>query len=573
MGDAMRMTLLLAALAALAACSHRQVEIETPARPAALVILHTNDTHGYVWGSATAGTAAQRGHVIETARREAEAAGAVVVTLDAGDVRTGSLCSDRQRAEPDLEAMEAMGYDAMVVGNHEFDQPYAVLLEQQALVDFPILGANVLAAATGQPLLDPVTIIERGGLRVGVLGLVTTEAATGSTTGSDPALRFDDPFEVARRRVPELRGQVDVVVVLSHLGLAVDRRLAREVPGIDAIIGGHSHDALEAPVVEGRTAIAQAGGYGNAVGRVELEVAAGGGTRLVGGRLLPVGRDLPAHPAVAAVLERFACRDATEVIVELAEPITRAPIAGLGTSSALSNVVADAMRELAGADVAFTNRGGLRADLAAGPVTAAALHAALPFENTLVVVEATGADLVAIARSVASRGPSGPGVLLPSGLELELGPGDQARALIGGQPVDPAQTYTIALSSFLAEGGDGHEAIARLRRVRELPETPADALAAYLRAHAAAGTLQVDRRSRSRWVSSSQKKQASLDSVRAAIYTPSPSLTARAGCWRHEGGDGEAERDRADAQGGRGSRGRVAGADARLGRVRAFAPS
>jgi 2',3'-cyclic-nucleotide 2'-phosphodiesterase (5'-nucleotidase family) len=506
MGVAMRLTLILAALAALTACPHERAGIEAPARPTTLVILHTNDTHGYIWGSDAAGTAAQRAHVIDTARREAEAAGAVVVTLDAGDVRTGSLCSDRQRAEPDLEAMEAAGYDAMEVGNHEFDQPYTVLLEQRALVDFPILGANVLSSATGEPLLDPVAIIARAGLRVGVLGLVTTEASTGSTTGSDPALRFDDPFEVARRLVPELRGQADVVVVLSHLGLGVDRRLAREVPGIDVIIGGHSHDALEAPIVEGSTVISQAGGYGNAVGRVELEVGAAGGVRLVGGRLLPVGRDLPAQPEVAAVLERYACRDADEAIVELGEPITRDPIAGLGTSSALSNVVTDAIRELAGADVAFTNRGGLRADLAAGTVTAAALHAVLPFENTLVVVEATGADLEAIARSVASRGPGGAGVLLPSGLELELGPGDRARALIGGAPVDPAVTYTVALSSFLADGGDGHEAIARLRRVRELPQTPADALAAYLRAHAAAGTLQVDRASRSRWVQGGQKK-------------------------------------------------------------------
>ena len=494
-----------------ASCQHQQTTTNVQRQPTHLVILHTNDTHGYIWGNEETGTVAQRAHVINEARQEVTSSGGVVLLLDAGDVRTGTYCSDTRRSEPDLEAMDAMGYDAMVVGNHEFDVNYSVVLQQRELVSFPILGANVLSAETGESLLDPAVVIERGGLRIAIIGLVTSDSATTSTNGADPALRFGDPTSMARHLVERLRPQADLVVVLSHLGLEEDRRLAHDVDGIDVIIGGHSHDVLEHPIVEGSTVIAQAGDYGRFVGRVDLAVG-DDSVELQSGRLLRITPDLPSDPAVTAVLERYACDEASEVIVELTEDVTREPLAGPGTSSTLSNLVSDALRSVAGADVSLVNRGGLRADLSAGPVTAADVHAVLPFDNRVVVVEATGEDLVAIARSVHSRGPDGRGVLFTSGMRFIFGPSDRVQVMVGGQPADPTRRYTLALSAFIAEGGDGHEPITRLTRVRELSETSAAAFSSFLRS---SGEVTLDREARTVWLSSDGPSAPSPKSVRS----------------------------------------------------------
>lgn len=484
-------------LALLVACDHSGERATTPApAPVPLVILHTNDTHGAVWGSDEVGSAAQRASVVDEVRREVAAAGGVTLLLDAGDVHTGTFCSDRQGAEPDLEAMEAMGYDAMVVGNHEFDRPFRQTLAQRELVDFPILGANVVRSADGQALFQPTAVIERGGLRVGVLGVVTAEAVTTSTRGSDPALGFEDPIATARRLVPELRRQVDLMVVLSHLGLEADRRLAAEVEGIDVIVGGHSHDALTEPLVVGDTVIVQAGHDGSHLGRLDLVVGVDG-VELRGGRLVPVTADLPADPEVAGVLSRYACAETNEVVTRLDGPIAHDPLDGLGTSTALSNLISDAYREIAGTDLSIMNKGGIRADLPAGEVTPAHIHAVLPFGNELVVLEVEDDDLLAIARSVRDRGRDGRGILFTSGMTFQFGPGDQVEVMIDGSPPEPGRRYTLAISSFMAHGGDGHDPLARLEPLRGTGQTTAEVLTTYLRAHP---DPPIDRESRTRWI-------------------------------------------------------------------------
>ena len=481
----------------LEACSHPQAPASIPEdTDRLLVILHTNDTHGSVWGTAEGGTAAQRASLVESIRRQVRARGGQTLLVDAGDVRSGSLCSDRQQAEPDFRAMAAMGYDAMEVGNHEFDVPYPVTLAQRELAGFPILAANVVRAQTGEPLLQPFVLLQKGPLRVAVIGVVTETTPNVSTAGADADLRFLDPTEVVQRLVTRLRPEADLLVVLSHLGLEQDRLLAERAPGIDVIVGGHSHDALSEPETRGHTLIAQAGSNGRYLGRLDLMVGPGR-VRLLRGELVPVSADLTAQPEVAQLLEHYACSEGQEVVAQLDEPVTREPLEGPGSSSALGNLVGDAFIHATGAELAIYNHGGLRADLPAGDVTEAAIHAVLPFNNTLVVVDVTGDQLLDIARRCLERGPEGEGRLLPAGLEFVLVPSASAQVLIDGRPVNPQRHYRLAISSFLAGGGDRYELFSTLPVLERGQQSIAEVLTAYLRSMT---PPTVDRHNRIQWI-------------------------------------------------------------------------
>lgn len=475
-------SLLPLSLALLAAACPRGAPpvASAPTSPSVVVVLHTNDTHGHIWEDDETGSAAQRATLVSRIRAEASARGAAVVLLDAGDVRTGSYCSDLRESEPDLAVMRAMGYDAMVLGNHEFDVPYETTLRQRSTMGFPLLGANVVAPDTGEPAFDPSVVLERGGLRIAVLGLVTDETPAISTLGARAPVRFEDPVAVARARVPELRRRADLVIVLSHLGLAEDRELAAAVPGIDLVVGGHSHSALDTPERVGGAIVAHAGAEGRFVGRVDLEVGPRG-ARMLRGELLPVGRDLPADREVAALLARYDCPEARDVVGRASAPITREELSGPGSSSALANLVGDALLAATGADVALLNRGGLRADIPAGEVTFGRVHAVLPFTNHLVVLEATGADLLAIARAVAARGPVGAGLLLPSGMDWVLDAAGAVTVTVQGRPVAVEETYRLVVGTFLASGGDRHAVFSGLRRIEELELSSRAALEAHVR--------------------------------------------------------------------------------------------
>jgi 2',3'-cyclic-nucleotide 2'-phosphodiesterase (5'-nucleotidase family) len=417
-----------------------------------------------------------------------------LLLLDAGDVRTGAYCSDQQHSEPDFQFMEAMGYDAMTVGNHEFDVVFDHLVTQSKRVSFPFLSANI-RLTQGELLFPSHALFDRQGLRIAVIGLTPPETASISTRGGDSRVRFEDPFPALGRLVDELRGHVQVLVVLSHLGLEQDRRMAAQVPGIDVILGGHSHHALRSPQrVEG-TIIAHAGSNGRYVGRLELDVRPSG-VDLVSGGLEEVGPDLAVDPTVAQIMARYHCTGGRAPVATLAEPITREKLDGPGSSSPLSNLVSDAYRAIGEADVALVNRGGLRSDLPAGRLTEREVHSVLPFENTLVVLEATGAVLQRIAESIHGRGPEGRGYLFPSGMEFFFGPGDQVRVVVDGQEVAPEQPLTLAVSSFIVGGGDRYSFLQALPVARRVDELTSAVLARYLRQNR---LLSIDRRNRVHW--------------------------------------------------------------------------
>lgn len=486
----------------------------------ALRLVYTNDFHsafdpipGY-WlpGSPKLGGAAHFATLVERAR----AGAATAFLVDAGDMFTGTL-SLLTQGEALLEMMIAMGYDAMGVGNHEFDYGWENFEEQQSRVAFPILCANVryrqspaieLAGGSAdgsgrRPIrfCQPHAILERNGVRLGVISVMGARAAKYTIMPSKiTGLEFVDPVAEAAAQVALLRPAVDVVVVLGHQGLpgpmqtdaendpSVQRPLDEDldfcgaIPGIDVYVAAHSHHGLETPLVHPKTGtiLVQSYGYGTRVGVLDLVVRDGRVVRHEG-RLEKVWSDeLPPHPAVAERLAYYRGKVAGEIGPDLGVATARF-IRKYNRESSLGSFVTDVMRARAASDVAITNAGGLRADLPEGPLHRGHILDALPFINTLVTLEMTGSDL----RRVLAHGLSlSAGCCQVSGVVARFDPArpPEERLLdvaVGGRPLEAERTYRVSTNSFLAEGGDRYEAFRNGRRLSEdalLSDCAADAL-------------------------------------------------------------------------------------------------
>jgi len=487
-----RRILLGAVLAApLAAPAIRRARGSEAAAGGRVALLHLNDFHSRHEGVAEGGTACRAGRpcagtaprlaaAIRAARAEAVAEGRAPFLLDAGDQFMGSLFYTFHRGLAEAAVQRATGTMAMALGNHEFDNGPATLARYAAAVPFPLLSANLDASA--EPSLRdrvrPGAILESGGVRLGVVGLTTPETATSSSPG--PTLRFTDPLEAADRAVHALRAAgIGTVVVLSHLGLPADRRLAAEVEGIDAIVGGHSHLLLanglpgavgpHPLIVPGRgrdVRIGQVACHGRYLGRMDLDLGADGRVVASGGTVRPIGPDIPEDPEVAALLAGFAAP---------LDELRRRPV---GTAAAalpnepcreaecaLGNLVAEAaLARSPGAEIALVNGGGFRAGLPRGTLTYGDVLAVLPFGNTLATLTLRGGALRAAIENGLSRLP-GPAGRFPqvAGLRITVDPGAppghrlrEARTAEG--PLDPDRAYRVVTNNFLRGGGDGYAA-------------------------------------------------------------------------------------------------------------------
>ena len=463
--------LLLAALFGAASLSAEAPEQQ-------VTILYTNDFHSALdpipayWlpDSPLLGGAAKLSTLINQVRERERP----TFLFDAGDMFTGSL-SFLTRGEVLMEMMLAMRYDAMAIGNHEFDYGAANFSKQMHRVPFPVLGANIFYRGTSHRYSRPWTIVERDGVRLGVIGVIGLDARSVVLPAGISELDFTDPVGAVAEGVRELEANVDLTVVLAHQGKTgpmqtdaearsdvrrdfdEDAHLAGAVPGIDVLIGGHAHRGIEQPWVHPSTGtlVVQTYGYGTRLGYLRLKVREGRVTAH-DGRLLEVRSDtLAPDPVVEARLAPYR-EHAKPVIGEVVGTLAHRLVRDYRAESSLGSFVADVMREVSGAEVAFQNAGGLRADLPAGAVTRGNVLDALPFVNSVVAMELTGVQI----RAVLEQGLTlERGMIQVSGLraEYDLGrsPGRRLVSLaIGGAPADDARRYRVATNSFLAQGGD-----------------------------------------------------------------------------------------------------------------------
>ncbi len=456
----------------LGACQKPAEVPEPPAGldPGQLILLHTNDMHGHFqpdrakWldGQPEIGGMLELDAWVEAL--EAEHTAEDILLLDGGDILSGTPLTDLvvrgSQGGAMLELMEEVGYDAVVVGNHEFDKGYDNLAAFVAEADFPVLSANLDAPDGSGPavpgLRDSVVRLTNG-LQVGIIGATTEGLSHLASTDTMARITLRPVVESVAAEAERLRPEVDLLVALTHIGLDADRALALAVPELDLIVGGHSHTRLEEAVREGDTFIVQAGDYCKALGMIHLTLGDDGLAAFDYGLVDMVPGTAPGPPS--AEMQALVQSYQDQVEAEFGQALSEAPEAlgrAYSAESDLGNWSADLVRHATGAEVGLYNTGGIRADLAAGPVTKMDLFEIFPFGNQVTTFELTGAELMAVLLGNAIVTSEEKGGLVPvSGATVKwrevLGAPELVEVTVAGEPLDPDRVYRCASNSFVVE--------------------------------------------------------------------------------------------------------------------------
>lgn len=444
-----------------------------------LTLLHTNDHHGRFWANNDGewGLAA-RATLIQELRDQVKKAGGHVLLLDAGDVNTGVPQSDVQDAEPDFRGMAKLKYDVMALGNHEFDNPLKTIMKQNEWAGFPFVSANIYDKSSKKRIFPSHIQKEIDDLKVTVFGLTTEDTPEKSTHGRDPKVYFTPAVEEAKKLVPALRKDSDVLIAVTHIGHYPDEShgphspgdvtLARQVNGIDLIVGGHTQKPLFEPDVQNGTVIVQAYEWGKYVGKVDLEIL-DGKVKLVKSELIPVNlkdskRKIPEDQAMLALLKPFKEKGGKGLLVEIGkvdgELVGRRDVVR-NQETNLGNLITLAYREKFKADVGLTNSGGIRDSFYPGKITLENIITVLPFGGEIVTKEMKGSELEDYLENAFGKFPSGlmlGGFPQLSGVKVRLD--KKSRKIkelkVGDQPVEKDRNYVVALPKFIATEGDGY---------------------------------------------------------------------------------------------------------------------
>jgi len=490
-------TLLLALLLATPAPARAE---ENPWVPFAdgpdLVILHTNDTHAHLEPYdrkelRSVGGIARRATMIRQARKQF---GDKLLVVDAGDTFQGTPVFNFFRGKADYEAMDAAGYEATTVGNHDLDEGLDNLKTQIKSRSMRLISSNLVDATTRKPVFGADWVVERGGNRIGIFGVIGEVSAWQSIARKHrKGLDVLPAAETARRKAQELRAKgCKTILMLSHSGFEEDQALAAAVPGIDLIIGGHSHTRVDHPK-EVRcgtwtTLVAQAFQWGEYLGRIELDLAPDGHIQAHNGFLVPVAGDTPEAEDVATLVKGYTSR----IEIAMGEVVGQAP-QGLSTDGkydrecGLGRWASDIVRQTTGAEIAFLNAGGLRASINPGPVHVGDIYQVFPFENTLVTLSMTGSQLRRLLGLVARREA---GLLYMSGATALLGDGKVEEVLVGGKPLQDGRVYRVATIDYLAQANDKYTTFSEATQFKDQGILLRDAIIDWVRKHPKASEPQ-----------------------------------------------------------------------------------
>ncbi|QDL55596.1 bifunctional UDP-sugar hydrolase/5'-nucleotidase UshA [Rhodoferax aquaticus] len=523
-----RITFTLSAIAciALAGCSSLTTSGPAPDKTYMITVLHTNDHHGRFWKNRDGeyGMAARK-TVIDSIRSEVQAKGGYSLLLDGGDVNTGVPESDLQDAVPDFRGMNLLGYDAMAVGNHEFDKPPTVLKMQRALATFPMLSANIYRK--GERAFDPYKVFNLGGVRVAVVGLTTEDTQKMVHPDNIRDMEFRNPIQEAAKVVPELRGKADVVIAATHMGHYAngnhgtqapgDVEMARAVKGIDLVVGGHTQNpacmkaenVLDTAYVPGAecqpdrqngTWIVQAHEWGKYVGRADFEYR-NGEFKLVKYSLVPINLKKPVKAAdgkttmvtytpeiaenkdMLALLQPFQDFGQKQLLVEVGS--TDGKLEGDRSvvrtkPTALGVMIGQAMMEKTRADFAVMNSGGVRDSLPAGKLNYKDVLTVHPFGNTVCVVELTGKEVLDFLNAAVKMSPGSGAFPQFAGVKLLIESNNVKEASIAGKSLEAGKTYRMAINNFVAAGGDGYPKLTGHPSFVDTGYVDADVLRSYI---------------------------------------------------------------------------------------------
>ena len=476
-----------------------------------LTILHTNDHHGRFWQNSNGeyGMAARK-TLIDNIREEVTLDGGRTLLLSGGDINTGVPESDLQNAEPDFKGMNMLQYDAMALGNHEFDNAPDVLQQQSEWAGFPFLSANIVDSGTGEPLFDAYKIFQVDDLKVAVVGFTTDDTAKLGNPEYLQGLEIRSPIEVAKTLIPELNAKADLVIAATHMGhydngnhggnAPGDVMLARTVPGIDVVVGGHSQNPLFAPDEQNGTLILQAHEWGKYVGRLDL-VIKNGDIVWSEYQLIPVNlkkkikkddgtservfidKEIAQDPDMLAMLTPYQEKGQDELTVEIGfsdgdfignRNVVRTQETNLG------NLIAEAMRVKVNADVAVMNSGGIRDDMPMGLLTYKSVLQVQPFGNAVSFTDFNAQELTDYLSVVASKQAGSGAFAQFAGVSLTLKDGRATDIKVAGNALQAGKMYRIAMNSYVATGGDGYPKVIDHANYSNSGYVDADVLVEYI---------------------------------------------------------------------------------------------
>ncbi|EAP5743754.1 bifunctional UDP-sugar hydrolase/5'-nucleotidase UshA [Salmonella enterica] len=476
-----------------------------------ITILHTNDHHGHFWRSEYGeyGLAAQK-TLVDSIRKEVAQEGGSVLLLSGGDINTGVPESDLQDAEPDFRGMNLIGYDAMAVGNHEFDNPLTVLRQQEKWAKFPFLYANIYQKSTGERLFKPWAIFTRQDIKIAVIGLTTDDTAKIGNPEYFTDIEFRKPAEEAKVVIQELNmnEKPDVIIATTHMGhydngdhgsnAPGDVEMARSLPAgsLAMIVGGHSQDpvcmASEnkkqvnyvpgtpcAPDKQNGIWIVQAHEWGKYVGRADFEFR-NGEMKMVNYQLIPVNLkkkvtwdngkservlytpEIAENPQMLSLLTPFQNKGKAQLEVKIGSVNgllegDRSKVRFVQTN--MGRVILAAQIARTGADFGVMSGGGIRDSIEAGDITYKSVLKGQPFGNIVVYADMSGKEVVDYLTAVAQMKPDSGAYPQLANVSFVAKEGKLTDLKIKGEPVDPAKTYRMATLSFNATGGDGYPRI------------------------------------------------------------------------------------------------------------------
>jgi 5'-nucleotidase / UDP-sugar diphosphatase len=504
-----------ALLAVLSGCAS-QADIASPAWDAdktyKITILHTNDHHGRFWQNKNGeyGMAARK-TLLDELRTEVQAEGGTALLLSGGDINTGVPESDLQDAEPDFKGMNMLGYDAMALGNHEFDNPLEVLRKQEAWAEFPMLSANIYDKETGKRLFQPYQIFEQQGIKIAVIGLTTEDTAKIGNPEYISGIDFRDPKSEAKKIIAELKEteKPDVIIAATHMGHYENGNRGVNAPGdvalaryvdegdLDMIVGGHSQEpvCMEGPNMYNKslnpgeacqpdqqngTWIVQAHEWGKYVGRADFEFQ-NGELEMVSYNLIPVNLkkkvkmpdgskkrvfiqdEITEDQAVLSFLTPYQEKGQDQLNIKIAKSngklegdrnVVRFKQTNLGRLIAASHM------QRAKADFAVMNSGGVRDSIEAGDITYKDVLTVQPFGNIVTYTDMTGAEILDYLNVVATKPVDSGAYAQFYGISMVVEQGKVHDVKIGAKALDLNATYRFTIPSFNAAGGDGYPKIA-----------------------------------------------------------------------------------------------------------------
>ena len=483
-----------------------------------LTVLHTNDFHSrfepiskYDSGCGAEdnaegkcfGGSARLVTAIADARKRSKNS----ILVDGGDQFQGSLFYTYYKGKLAAEMMNKMGYDGMTVGNHEFDDGPEVLRGFMDAVNFPILmsNADVSAEEILAGKLAKSTVIERGGEKIGLIGLTPQDTDELASPGEN--ITFSDPVAAVQGEVDKLTAEgVNKIIVLSHSGYVVDQKVAAETTGVDVIVGGHSNTLLSNtneravgpyPTMVGSTAIVQAYAYGKFLGELNVtfndagEITTAVGEPLVmDGTVAEDGATKDRIAEAAKPLEEIR----NKIVASAAEAIEGDRAICRIQECAMGNLVADAMLDRVkdqGITISIANSGGIRASIDAGEVTMGEVLTVLPFQNTLSTFQVSGQTIldalengVSQVEEVKGRFPQVAGLKYSWDIKVAAGEGRISDVMVatsdGFAPIDPAATYGVVSNNYVRGGGDGYKMFRDAANVYDYGPDVADVLAEYM---------------------------------------------------------------------------------------------